>query len=133
DGTFALTGLDHVTYAVSAELEGLAPARQDIAAGTRGVELALTGGELLAGTVVTGARAPVPSFTLLVYHRDGAKRDLIVARSIVDGRGRFEVRVPRGDYDLIAAASGWAPATKTASAPARDLALAVSEGATVRG
>jgi len=69
-----------------------------------------------------------------VMRREGAARELVVERSIVDASGRFEVRVRPGDYDLVASASGWAASKPTlASAGARDVELVVTAGATLRG
>jgi hypothetical protein len=134
-GAFALEGLDRGAYLVVAEDEGRAPARQaGVAGGTRGLALVLGAGLPLAGVVVDRDGGAAPAFTLLVLARQGARRDLVVARSIVDPAGRFEVRVPAGDYDLIASASGWAPsAPVTAAAGTRDARLVVTAGATLRG
>jgi RNA polymerase sigma factor (sigma-70 family) len=135
DGAFTLTGLDREPYDLAAHVEDHAPATlANIAGGARGVTLTLDGGLPLGGKVVDGAGAPVPAYTLLVFRRDGAAREIAVARSIVDPRGRFSVRVPAGDYELIASASGWAPSAATAaSAGATGIELALSAGATLRG
>src|SRR5262249_5686264 len=88
----------------------------------------------IAGTVASSDGAAVPAYTLLVLARRGARRDLVLARSIVDPAGRFEVRVPPGDYDLIAAPAGWAPsAPVTVAAGTTDARLVVTAGGRVRG
>lgn len=135
DGAFTLRGLDREAYDLAAETEDRAPAAlAGVAGGSRDVFLTLDAGLPLAGKVVDGAGAPAPSFTLLVFRRDGAERRLIVARSLVEPRGRFAVRVTRGDYELVASAQGWAPSAAIhAAAGATDITLALSAGATLRG
>src|SRR5262249_25465598 len=72
--------------------------------------------------------------TLLVFRHDGVARRLIVAHSLVEPRGQFEVRVPAGSYELVASAPGWAPSAPTrATAGATAVTLTLSAGATLRG
>ena len=134
DGTFVLEDLDRGDYALATQADGFAPAVvEPVAGGARGVTLTLDPGLAIAGRVI-GDGAPIGAYTLLVFRRDGARRELVLARSIVDASGRFEVRVTAGDYDLLASASGWAPTpTTTTTAGARDLELVVTQGATLRG
>jgi Carboxypeptidase regulatory-like domain/PDZ domain len=139
DGAFTLEGLDRGPYRLSAEAEAEAEARAPavkagVAGGSRGITLVVDAGLPLAGTAATADGSALPAFTLLVLARQGARREVVLARSIVDPAGRFAVRVPAGDYDLIAAASGWAPsAPVTAAAGTTDARLVVSAGATLRG
>ena len=134
DGRFVLTGLDRGRYDVSATVDERAPAVQrGVAGGTRDVVLTLDDGALLSGAVVDGTGAAVPAFTLLVYRRDGVVRELVNARSVVDARGRFALRVPEGAYDLMAAAPGWAPSAPTRASTGDEVTLQVSTGATLRG
>jgi len=135
DGAFTLGGLDRDAYDLAAEAEDHAPASAEhIAGGTHDVTLTLDGGLPLAGQVVDGNGEPAPAYTLLVFRRDGTARQLVVARSIVEPRGRFAVRLPRGTYELLAAATGWAPSAPThASAGATDVRLTLSAGAILRG
>ncbi|HEX4422736.1 MAG TPA: sigma-70 family RNA polymerase sigma factor [Kofleriaceae bacterium] len=135
DGGFTLIDLDHLSYNLATEAPDHAPATLEaVPGGTRGVTLTLDAGLPLAGTVVDGDARPAPSYTLLVFRRTGAARDLVVARSIVEPRGQFSVHVPAGDYELVASASGWAPSAPThAAAGATDVQLTLSTGATLRG
>lgn len=135
EGTFVLDGLDRGPYTLVAEEEGYAPIKRgDIAGGTQDVVLALDVGLALAGTVVTPDREPVPSYTLLVTRREGIMREMIVERAVVDPRGHFAVRVPKGDYELIAMAYGWAPSpAEKVSAGTTDARITVSGGATLQG
>lgn len=135
DGAFTIGGLDREAYDLAAQAEDHAPAEvENVPGGTRGVALVLDSGLPLGGQVVDGNGAPAPAFILLVHRRKGVARDLVLARSIVDPRGQFMVRVPKGDYELFASASGWAPSPPThASAGATDVQLALSAGATLRG
>lgn len=135
DGAFTLGGLDREAYDLAAEAEDHAPATAaNVGGGTRGVMLTLDSGLPLAGQVLDGNGGPAPAYTLLVFRRDGAARRLVIARSIVEPHGRFAVRLPKGDYELLAAASGWAPSAPThASAGATDVKLALSTGAILRG
>jgi RNA polymerase sigma factor (sigma-70 family) len=134
DGAFRLEPVDRDTYEVTAEADGFAPTTvHDIAGGAR-VDLTLETGEPLAGTVVTNTGDPVPAYTLLAYQRDGVRRDLIATRSVADPAGHFELRVPKGSYQLVASAVGWAPSAPTvASAGARDVKISLSAGGIVRG
>jgi RNA polymerase sigma factor (sigma-70 family) len=135
DGAFTLRGLDRDVYDVAAETEDRAPAMvTGVAGGSHDVNLTLDAGLPLAGHVVDGAGAAIPAFTLLVFRRDGAERRLIVARSLVEPHGRFDVRVTHGEYELLASAQGWAPSESThAAAGKTDVVLVVSTGATLRG
>jgi hypothetical protein len=135
DGRFTLRGLDAETYDVYAELDGMAPVGiDDVRGGTRDLTIRIDAGLPLAGTVETTDGDAVPAFTLLVMKREGAARDVVIARSIVDAGGRFAVRVRDGDYDVVAAPRGWAPSPPTqAKAGATDVKLVVSAGATIRG
>jgi RNA polymerase sigma factor (sigma-70 family) len=136
DGTFTLEDLDRDTYDLAAQAIGGSSApttRPDVAGGSRGITLAIDVGAPLAG-MVESTDGPVPAYTLLVMRRAGTARHLVLARSIVDASGRFEVRVRPGDYELVAAASGWAPsAAVKAAAGDTDVKLVVSAGATLRG
>ena len=135
DGTFALEDVDDNAYVLSTQADGYAQATlEPVLGGARDVVLPIDRGRSISGRVVDAGADPVPAYTLLVFQRRGARRDLVHATSIVDATGRFEVRVPAGDYDLQASASGWAPSAFTkATAGARDLELTVSAGATLRG
>jgi hypothetical protein len=134
DGTFTLGGLDREAYELSAEAEDHAPATASNILGGAHVTLTLDSGLPLSGQVIDEDGAPAPAYTLLVFRRDGAGRALVIARSIVEARGRFAVRLARGDYELIAAATGWAPSPPThASAGQTDVTLALRTGATLRG
>ena len=132
-GTFELRGLDKRAYELDAEMEGRATAlAKRVPSGTHDVKLVLSTGEVLAGVVVTADGTPVPAYTLMVSHRDGAARDAIFARTIVDPDGKFAVRVAPGTYDLDAEASGYAPGSTIAS-PGDAVRVVVAAGATLRG
>jgi RNA polymerase sigma factor (sigma-70 family) len=135
DGSFVLRGLDRESYELAASAEDRAPAAASgVPSGSRDITLTLDTGLPLAGRVVDGHGAPVPAFTLLVLRRDGAARSLVVARSVVDPRGRFEVRVTAGDYDLTVSAEGWAPNSDVhATAGTTDLTIPLTAGATLVG
>jgi S1-C subfamily serine protease len=133
DGNFELHGLDRDAYTLAAEEDEHAPVVQHgVTGGTEHVTLTMTDGAVLAGTVTAGD-APVPAFTLLAFKRDGAAKQLVAARSFVVASGAFSLRVPPGTYDLVASASGLAPAQGTATAPAKDVALTMTAGATLTG
>jgi hypothetical protein len=137
DGAFKLEHLDTDKYDLSGEAEERAPARLEaVAGGTQNVTLVSDGGLVLAGTTSTSDGAALPAYTLTVFRKDGARRELVVARSIVDPSGRFQVHVQRGAFELIAAASGWAPSKPTpvtVDGPVTDVKLTVSIGGTLRG
>ena len=135
DGNFTLAGLDRDPYDLFAETDDRAPAWvTNIPGGSRDVTLTLDAGLPLAGEVVDTAGAPVPAFTLLVYRRDGAARLLVLARSLVEPRGRFTVHVTKGDYEVTASAQGLAPSAPThTTAGDTGLRLILTTGATLRG
>lgn len=136
DGAFTLTGVNRGMYALAAELEGRAPTfvRPAVAGGTSGVKIQMLVGEEIAGHVETTGGEPVGAYTLLVLRREGAVRMTMLAESIVDPRGAFRVRVPPGDYELVAASSGLAPsAPAPATAGAKDVRIALGVGAVLRG
>ncbi len=135
DGTFVLEDVDRGPYDLAAESDGHAPSVQPgVTGGARDVRLVLDGGKPLGGRVVTTDDVPVPAYTLLVLRKRGIVRELVAARSIVDPRGRFEVRVHDGEHEVIASASGWAPSKPTMiDAGTTDAELVVSPGATLRG
>jgi RNA polymerase sigma factor (sigma-70 family) len=133
DGTFELRGLDKDAYTLAAEEDEHAPVVQrGVAGGTERVTLTMTDGATLAGTV-TANDTPVPAFTLLAFKRDGAAKELVAAKSFVAASGAFSLRVPPDTYDLVASASGLAPAHASATAPAKGVVLAMSAGATLTG
>jgi RNA polymerase sigma factor (sigma-70 family) len=133
DGSFELHDLDRDGYTLSAEADDHAPASKNgVAGGSHDVTLTMSAGSVIAGTVTAGGQ-PVPSFTLLAFQRDGAAKNLVAARSFVTASGAFELRLEPGTYDLVANASGWAPAQATATAPSKGLALEMTAGATLTG
>lgn len=135
EGAFTLAGVDRAAYDVSAEAEDhVRGVRANILGGSRNVELTLDAGLPLAGRVVDPSGAPVPVFTLLVRRRAGTGRPIVTTGSLIDPQGRFAVRVPPGDYDLVAAARGSARGTPTeAAAGATDVRIVLGSGATLRG
>lgn len=134
DGSFALTGLDRARYDLVATVDDHAPARATATGGQSGVTLTLADGLPLAGTVRSSDGAVIPVFTLLVFREQGAARELVVERSIIDAGGRFAIRVAPGAYRLVASSPAWAPSPPTAAqAGSTDVALTVTTGATIRG
>ncbi len=135
DGKFVLDGVDRDTYSLFAEADDHAAGqRQVVAGGTDNVTLVVDRGEAISGTVATRDGAAIPAFTLLAFRRYGAVRELVVSRSIVEPGGAFSIRVRPGDYELLAAATGWAPSKPTpATAGATGVSLVVTAGATLRG
>jgi RNA polymerase sigma factor (sigma-70 family) len=135
DGSFTLTDLDDRAYVLGTEAEGFPPASVvPVLGGARDVSIILVEGKAIAGKVVNGAGDPVGAYTLLVFRKRGVAREIVIARSIADASGKFEIRVDEGEYDVQASASGWAPSPYVvAKAGDRDVVMKVSEGATLRG
>ncbi len=135
DGSFVLEGLDTGSYMLLAEIDEYAPLEHGpIKPGPAEVVLTLDAGLEITGRVETSSGEPVPAYTLLVLRRIGLVHQGLVDGSVVDPRGVFKVRVPPGDYELLASAAGWAPSKPTpVSAGAKDVKIVVSSGATLRG
>ena len=135
DGTFTLENLDRNKYELVAELDEYAHTRREgVAGGTQNVTLPLDAGLPITGTVVDANGKPVAAYTLLVTQRRGVVRDTLKTRSVIDPRGRFEVRVEKGDYELLVSANGWAPsAPLPVSAGTTDAKIQLSAGATLHG
>jgi hypothetical protein len=134
DGTFTVSGTDRGSYDLTAEVDGYVPGERDnVMGGSRNVELTLDAGLPLAGAVVDTGGAPVAVFTLIVRRRAGLARKVVATRSIIDPHGRFAVRVPAGDYDLIVSSRGKAAAPTEAAAGTTDLRIVLGAGATLRG
>ncbi|HEX4419682.1 MAG TPA: carboxypeptidase regulatory-like domain-containing protein, partial [Kofleriaceae bacterium] len=136
DGGFTLTGVvEHSGYDLFADsADHVRGRRNEIHGGGREVDITVDAGVMLAGQVVDAGGVPIPQFALLARHHAGAARVAVVNRAIVDPHGRFAVRVPAGDYDLIASARGRAASpTVQATAGAGDARIVIGAGVTVRG
>jgi hypothetical protein len=135
DGAFTLASVDRAAYDVAAEAEDHVRAvRVNVLGGSRSVELTLETGLPLAGRVVDASGAPVAVFTLVAMRRAGSARPVLANQSLVDPQGRFALRVPPGDYDLLVSARGWARSTQArATAGATDVRIVLGSGATLRG
>lgn len=135
DGTFAFDDLDKIPYTLVADLDDHARAvRPDVPGGTLNVTLALDAGLALGGFVRDPDDKPVASFTLIVTKRQGMLREGVATRTVVDPSGKFSVRVPKGDYELLVFASGWAPSGPVpASAGTTDTKVQLPQGAVLAG
>ncbi len=135
DGSFTLDELDRIPYTLIAEVDDHATARKEkVPAGTQNLMLAIDRGLQLAGSVHDPDDKPIAAFTLLVTRREGLIRELVHTRTVIDPTGKFSVRVPKGDYELLVSSSGWAPSAPVkASAGATDVAIELSRGATLAG
>jgi hypothetical protein len=135
DGGFTIAGVDRASYDVSADADDhLTALRFNVLGGSRDVDLVLETGVMLSGQVVDARGAPVPVYTLMAMRIAGAARPIVVERSLIDPQGRFAVRVPRGDYDVLAFAHGCARGTPTrATAGAGEVRVVLGAGATLRG
>lgn len=121
EGRFSVEDLPPGTYDVTARLMGLAPGQlRDVEAGRTDLELKLSQGTRLVGTVRDGATGkPVPSFSLGVDTKRGPlQRESFVQLSFIDAQGRYTVAgVPPGSYVVQVAAHGYAPAEATVEVP----------------
>lgn len=135
DGSFAFDELDKIPYTLVADVDDHARAvKPDVPGGTQNVTLTLDVGLALGGFVRDPDDKPVPSFTLIVTKRQGVVREGVATRTVVDPAGRFSVRVPKGDYELLVHASGWAPTNPVpASAGTTDTKITLSQGAVLAG
>jgi hypothetical protein len=69
-----------------------------------------------------------------VTKRQGLVREIVTTRSVIDPRGKFDVRVPKGSYELIASTDGWAPTAPVAvDAGKTDISIKLTAGATLVG
>lgn len=135
DGTYVLEGLDKGSYVLVTQADEYAPAEKGpVPGGSHDVTITLDGGKTITGHVESSSGEAIPAFTILVVKRQGLIRIGVVDRTFMDPRGQFSVRVPAGDYELLASAAGWAPSDPTpASAGAKDVTVTVVGGATLRG
>lgn len=135
DGAFVLEGLDRRAYTLVGELDEFAPIRKEhVSGGTQAVVVTLDEGEPIAGLVRDGGDKPVPAYTLLVTRRRGLVRQIVTTRSVIDPRGHFEVRVTKGDYELLVSAAGLAPSAPVAvSSGTTDTKIQLRGGATLQG
>lgn len=135
DGTYVLEGLDKGPYMLVTQADEYAPAEKGpLPGGSQDVTITLDGGKTISGHVESSSGEAIPAFTILVVKRQGLVRIGVVDRTFMDPRGQFSVRVPAGDYELLASAAGWAPSDPTpASAGAKDVKVVVVGGATLRG
>lgn len=135
DGAFTLPDVDHASYDLSAEAgEHVRGVRENVLGGSRNIELTLDSGLALAGQVVDGRGAPIPMYTLVARRRAGAARVTAATQSVIDPQGRFAIRVPRGDYDLVASAREHVRGTLTqAAAGTTDVRIVLGSGAILRG
>ncbi len=136
DGSFTIEHVDRGSYTLSAETEDAGVTRIVTTGGATDVVIPVDKGVTISGAVVTKVGDPVPAFTVTAYRREGAARGLEAARSIVDPSGRFAIHVRRGELDLEAWASGWAPAEPVriaASASVHDVKLVLAAGGVLQG
>jgi RNA polymerase sigma factor (sigma-70 family) len=135
EGRFVIENLDRKNYSLLAELDDYAQSRiEHIAGGTQNVALTLDEGEAIAGVVRDSDDKPVPAYTLLVTKRQGVIRELVTTRSVIDPRGKFEIRVAKGDYELLVSATGWAPSAPLAvSSGTTDAKIKLGAGAALQG
>ncbi len=135
DGSFAFADLDKIPYTLVADLDDHARAvRVTVPGGTQNVTIAIDRGLALGGFVRDSDDKPIPAFTLLVTKRQGVLRDLVATRTVIDPTGRFSVRVPKGDYELLVSSSGWAPSAPVpAAAGTTDTKVELTRGAVLAG
>jgi len=135
DGAFVLEGLDKGPYVLVTQADEYARAEKGpLPGGSHDVTITLDGGKTISGNVESSSGEPIAAFTILVVKRQGLIRIGVADRTFMDPRGQFTVRVPAGDYELLASAAGWAPSDPTpASAGAKDVKVVVVGGATLRG
>jgi carboxypeptidase family protein/PDZ domain-containing protein len=137
EGRFTVEDLTPGTYDVTARLMGLAPGQlRDVEAGRTDLQLRLSQGTRLVGTVRDGATGkPVPSFTLGVDTKRGPlQRESFVQLSFIDAQGRYTVTgVPSGSYLVQVAAQGYAPAEATVEVPKEGTAPVTADFSLQRG
>lgn len=135
DGSFTLEGLDRGGYNLVGEVEDFAPTRQeDVKGGAQNVKLTLDVGLPLGGVVHDPDDKPIAAYTVLVTRRQGLVRDIVTTRTIMDPRGRFDVRVPKGSYEVLVSATGWAPSKPLpVDAGTTDAKITLGAGASLSG
>ena len=137
DGGFVLERCDARPYDLTGDRHDRAPAHvADVAGGATNVTMVMDVGVVIRGAARARSGEPIPAYTLTAFARRGAVRELASAQSIVAADGAFAIRVAPGDYELIAAASGWAPSAAARVTADRDVGpieLVMSAGAVLRG
>jgi membrane-associated protease RseP (regulator of RpoE activity) len=135
DGSFTFDGVDTIPYSLVADLDDYARTVKDaVPGGTQNVQITLDKGLSVSGLVIDPDDRPIPAFTLLVTQREGVLRHGVAVRTVIDPAGKFSVRVPKGDYELLVYASGWAPSGPVpAAAGSSDTKIKLSQGAVLAG
>jgi RNA polymerase sigma factor (sigma-70 family) len=135
EGAFVFDELDRIPYSLIAEADDHArTVKQHVTGGSQNVIITLDKGLAIGGVVRDADDNPVPAFTVLVTRREGMTREAVAARTVIDPRGRFELRVAKGEYELLVSAAGWAPSKPIpASAGSTDTKVQLSRGATLAG
>jgi large repetitive protein len=139
-GEFTLSGLAPGSYTVTADKDGLIPASQrnvDPASGTP-IQLEMTAGETISGTVEDDGGQPVSGMSVTLQKQEGRGGQLSQATSGPDGA--FTLKgVPEGVYK-VTASSGWGGTVNYTSAVKEGVhsgetgvRLTVSPGLTISG
>jgi hypothetical protein len=130
DGTFEITGLNEGAFSVSVSHQQYSTAQlQGIDAGTRNLDIELSGRGTVEGTVVVAdSGEPLPSFELAYFNGRQDRLQPWMNRNFTayyDEQGAFSREVEVGEGTLYARAAGYAPAST--------FLADVREGDTVRG
>jgi len=136
DGSFVLDGLRRSTYMVIAASDSHGEVQTSTEAPDRGVALKLKGAGTIKGVVTWADGKPVPGGTVRPFGA-GPFRYVYSVVYPIDEEGRFEVRVPTGDWLLRAQSreGHLAPdfAVKVQAGEAQDVKIKMPRTGIVRG
>ncbi len=121
DGRFRVTGLDAGTWTIIAAAPGMADgqsARLPLDAGkvVQGIEVVLSPGTFVIGTVTSSRGPPVVGATVVARGPGGDGRAPLIA--VTDPDGRYRLGPLAGDVELEVAAYGFGDARATLALPA---------------
>jgi hypothetical protein len=104
-------------YRLIAEDGHLGPARAsvDAASSPPPITLVLTNAALVRGGVTDDGGRPVASFSVIVARADGIRREIVAARTVLDGSGRYEIAaLPAGPHLVTVQSEKQAPSAERA-------------------
>jgi protocatechuate 3,4-dioxygenase beta subunit len=137
-GRFSMNSVDPGRYRVTAVAEGKTAQLESVSSGAQDLELVLSVGARLRGTVKDADTGdPIAAFSVHVWRRpDSLALDRVGGRAIVDPSGHYEIAgLPEGTLHVSVTAAGYAESAEQSveGAAGPDRAPAVADFVLTRG